>query len=93
MRAGSIAAGIHAGIGTVAAGSVFATLTIAAMFGFGLPVVLGGVWGISSAVLWGIAWWKKGHGNGGAENGILLICDGTEDDEGKSGGKLQGKQD
>jgi hypothetical protein len=51
MSAGSIAAGIHAGIGSVAAGSVFATLTSAAMFGYGLPILLGGVWGVSSAVL------------------------------------------
>lgn len=62
---GSIAAGVQAGIGSVAAGSLFATLTSAAMAGYGLPIVLGSVWGISSAVLWGITVWKNwGKGDG-----------------------------
>ena len=56
---GSIAAGVQAGIGNVAAGSIFATLTSAGMSGYGAPIVFGGVWGISSAVCWGIAAWKK----------------------------------
>ncbi|KAG9184969.1 hypothetical protein G6011_11799 [Alternaria panax] len=59
IAAGSIAAGIQAGIGSVAAGSVFATLTSAAMAGYGAPIVLGGVWGISSVVCWGVTAWKK----------------------------------
>ncbi|KAF2448235.1 hypothetical protein P171DRAFT_428344 [Karstenula rhodostoma CBS 690.94] len=59
VAAGSIAAGIQAGIGNVVAGSVFATLTSAGMAGYGLPIVLGGVGGISSAVGWGIAAWKR----------------------------------
>lgn len=59
IRLGSIAAGIQAGIGSVAAGSVFATLTSAAMAGYGAPIVLGGVWGISSVVCWGFAAWKR----------------------------------
>jgi hypothetical protein len=56
---GSIAAGIQAGIGSVAAGSGFAILTSAAMAGYGVPIVFGGVWGVSSGVLWGIAAWKN----------------------------------
>jgi len=59
MRTGSIAAGVQAGIGSVAAGSVFATLTSAAMAGYGVPIVFGGVWAISSAIGWGIAAWKR----------------------------------
>ncbi|KAF7679788.1 hypothetical protein GT037_001439 [Alternaria burnsii] len=59
VAAGSIAAGIQAGIGSVAAGSVFATLTSAAMAGYGAPIVFGSVWGVSSAVCWGFALWKK----------------------------------
>ncbi|KAF2024472.1 hypothetical protein EK21DRAFT_94053 [Setomelanomma holmii] len=63
VAAGSIAAGIQAGIGgSVAAGSVFATLTSAAMAGYGVPIVFGSVWGISSAVCWGIAAWKRWRG-------------------------------
>jgi hypothetical protein len=49
MVSGSIAAGIQAGIGSVVAGSGF----------YGVPIVFGSVWGISSAVLWGAAAWKK----------------------------------
>ena len=41
--AGSIAAGIQAGIGNVAAGSLFATLQSAAMGGFGVAIVSGTV--------------------------------------------------
>jgi hypothetical protein len=55
IEIGSIAAGIQAGMGNVAAGSIFATLTSAAMAGYGVPVVYGGVWGTSSAVYWGLA--------------------------------------
>jgi hypothetical protein len=55
---GSIAAGIQTGIGSVAAGSILATVTSAAMAGYGVPIVLGGVWGIGSAICWGIAAWK-----------------------------------
>jgi hypothetical protein len=66
IATGSIAAGIQAGIGSVAAGSVFATLTSAAMAGYGVPIVFGGVWGISSVVCWGLAAWRNWR-KGGAE--------------------------
>jgi hypothetical protein len=60
---GSIAAGIQAGIGSVAAGSLFAVLQSAAMGGFGVPIVCGVTWGVTSLVCWGagalMAWWKK----------------------------------
>jgi hypothetical protein len=59
MTTGTLAAALQASIGSVAAGSVFATLTSAAMAGYGVPIVLGGVWGVSSAILWAIAAWKK----------------------------------
>jgi hypothetical protein len=29
------------------------------MSGYGAPVVFGGVWGISSAVCWGVAAWRR----------------------------------
>ncbi|KAH6848489.1 hypothetical protein BKA58DRAFT_450916 [Alternaria rosae] len=59
---GSLAAWIQASIGNVAAGSVFATLTSAAMAGDGTPIVLRGVWGVSSVssvLCWVSAAWKK----------------------------------
>ncbi|KAA8617301.1 Ifi-6-16 multi-domain protein [Pyrenophora tritici-repentis] len=75
IAAGSIAAGVHAGIGSVAAGSTFAILTSAAMGGYGVPIVFGGVWAISTAVMGGIAAWKRwrGGGSGGGSGGRLLI--------------------
>ncbi|KAH7077480.1 hypothetical protein BKA63DRAFT_466624 [Paraphoma chrysanthemicola] len=69
IAAGIIAAGLQASIGSVAAGSVFATLTSAAMGGFGVPIVLGSVWGISSAALWGLAAWKRWRGRDGDRKG------------------------
>ncbi|KAF2133286.1 hypothetical protein P153DRAFT_381724 [Dothidotthia symphoricarpi CBS 119687] len=77
IAAGSIAAGIQAGIGSVAAGSTFAILTSAGMAGFGVPIVLGGVWLTSSAICWGaVSIWKKfvGRGDGPADD--------DEDDDG-----------
>ncbi|KAI8937285.1 hypothetical protein NX059_006493 [Plenodomus lindquistii] len=93
--AGSIAAGLQAGIGNVAAGSTFAVLTSAMMGGGGLPVVLGGVWGISTAVMGGIALWKRwsgaesrGHDN--AARGAYLAIEGSDDNEDRSdGGKAK----
>ncbi|KAF1934734.1 hypothetical protein EJ02DRAFT_507365 [Clathrospora elynae] len=65
IAAGSIAAVVHAGIGSVAGGSTFAILTSAAMGGYGVPIVFGGVWAISTAVVGGIAAWKRWRGGGG----------------------------
>ncbi|KZM28362.1 uncharacterized protein EKO05_0005186 [Ascochyta rabiei] len=62
IAAGSIAAGIHAGIGSVAAGSAFATLTSAAMGGYGAIIVFGGVWAVPTAVLGMVAIWKRWKG-------------------------------
>ncbi|ORY00368.1 hypothetical protein BCR34DRAFT_575758 [Clohesyomyces aquaticus] len=45
--AGSLAAGIHASISSVAAGSTFAILTSAGMAGYGVPIVLGIYWGLT----------------------------------------------
>ncbi|EUC42079.1 hypothetical protein COCMIDRAFT_29260 [Bipolaris oryzae ATCC 44560] len=46
--------------GGIAAGSIAAaTLTSAATSGYGVSIILGGVWGISSVVCWGLAAWKK----------------------------------
>lgn len=59
VRIGSIAAGIQAGIGNVVAGSIFATLTSAVMSGYGVPIISGSVWSISSVVCWVLAAWKK----------------------------------
>ncbi|KAF2865081.1 hypothetical protein BDV95DRAFT_456288, partial [Massariosphaeria phaeospora] len=42
---GSLAAAIQAQIGLVGAGSLFAIVQSAAMAGYGLPIVLGTVWG------------------------------------------------
>jgi hypothetical protein len=77
MKLGSIAASIQAVIGSVTAGSFFATLTSAAMSGFGAPIVYGGVFAISSAVCWGIAawkkWWKKDDDGDENQHEILSI--------------------
>lgn len=59
VKPGSIAAAIQASIGNVVAGSLFAFLTSAGMGGFGFPILMGSVWGISSLVCWGYAAWKK----------------------------------
>ncbi|KAL5420064.1 hypothetical protein PMIN03_000272 [Paraphaeosphaeria minitans] len=59
IAAGSVAAGIQAGIESVGAGSIFAVLTSAGMAGYGVPIVFGGVWALSSIVCWGVAAWKK----------------------------------
>jgi hypothetical protein len=48
---GSIATGVQALIGSIAAGSGFAILTSATMAGYGVPIVFGDLWGISSAML------------------------------------------
>ncbi|KAF1935245.1 hypothetical protein EJ02DRAFT_460555 [Clathrospora elynae] len=64
IAAGSIAAGAQVGIGSVVAGSIFEILTSAAMAGYGVPIVFGGVWVISSAVLAGFAAWKRGRTGG-----------------------------
>ncbi|KAF1828095.1 hypothetical protein BDW02DRAFT_652255 [Decorospora gaudefroyi] len=65
IAAGSIAAGVQAGIGSVAAGSTFAIFTSAAMGGYGVPIVFGGIWAISTGVMCGIAAWFGGGGSGG----------------------------
>ncbi|KAI4648389.1 uncharacterized protein J4E79_010011 [Alternaria viburni] len=49
--AGSAAAAMQAGIGNVVAGSVFATFTSAMMGGYGAPVIFGGLWGITAALV------------------------------------------
>ncbi|EUC39644.1 hypothetical protein COCMIDRAFT_110973 [Bipolaris oryzae ATCC 44560] len=59
IAAGSTAAGFQAGIGNFAAGSIFATLTSAVISGYGVPIIFGSVWSISSVVCWGLATWKK----------------------------------
>ncbi|KAL1794495.1 hypothetical protein ACET3X_007916 [Alternaria dauci] len=69
VAAGSIAAGIQAGIGNVAAGSLFATLTSAGMAGYGAPVVFGGVGVVSSVVCWGFAAWKRWRKRSGRDDG------------------------
>lgn len=78
IKLGSTAAGIHASIGSVAAGSLFATLTSAGMGGFGVPIVIGTVWGVTSAVGWGIAAWR---GWFGGRDGTEDVGDGDDGDE------------
>ncbi|KAF1842156.1 uncharacterized protein K460DRAFT_293919 [Cucurbitaria berberidis CBS 394.84] len=58
VAAGTIAAGIQAGIGNIVVGSTFAIFTSAAMGGYGVPIVFGGIWVLSSTILGGIAAWK-----------------------------------
>ena len=77
---GSITAGVHVGIGGVAAGSTFATITSAAMGGYGVPIVFGGVWGISTAVVGGIAAWKRWTGGGGGGDSVRYGNDNDDDD-------------
>ncbi|KAI4917708.1 hypothetical protein J4E85_009800 [Alternaria conjuncta] len=63
--AGSAAAAMHAGIGSVVAGSVFATCTSAMMGGYGAAIIFGGVWAISIALVGLVAamrkCWKSHH--------------------------------
>jgi hypothetical protein len=57
------------------------------MGGYGVPIVFGGVWAISTAVVGGIAAWKRcrGGGGGGGSGGRALIG-GRNDDGGDGGG-------
>jgi hypothetical protein len=82
-RVGSIAAGVHAGIGSVAAGSTFAILMSAAMGRYGVPIVFSGVWAISTAVIGGIAAWKRLRGGGDGHGGRPLTeCPDGDDGDG-----------
>jgi hypothetical protein len=53
LYVGSLAAALQAQIGVVGAGSLFVIVQRAAMAGYGLPIVLGTVWGGASLVYWG----------------------------------------
>ncbi|KAF2115547.1 hypothetical protein BDV96DRAFT_646540 [Lophiotrema nucula] len=71
--AGSIAAGIQAALGNVAAGSLFAILTSAAMGGYGVVIVSSIAWGVTSLVcsslalaVWNV-WRDKKKGEDGGE--------------------------
>ncbi|KAF1959610.1 hypothetical protein CC80DRAFT_501811 [Byssothecium circinans] len=99
VAAGSIAAGIQAGIGNVAVGSLFALLTSAGMGGFGVPIVIGTVFGASALGCGGLAVWNKyrGKSGGGASDnegdggpppsaGPLLLKDEEEEEEDKETG-------
>lgn len=62
---GSIAAGAQAGIGSVAAGSTFATLQSAAMGGYGVAAVAGvvqAIGGVIAGAAGGIAAWVQSEG-------------------------------
>ena len=59
MILGSMAAGIQAGIGNVAAGSAVAVLTSAGMGGAGLAAVMGVSACIPVAVAGGVALWTQ----------------------------------
>jgi hypothetical protein len=53
------------------------------MAGYGAPIVFGSVWGISSAVCWGFAAWKKwkkgfGHADDAGHANNLTDGQGTE---------------
>lgn len=63
MEVGSLAAGIQAGIGNVAAGSVFAGLTSAGAGGAALGVAQGVGAGVAAAVAGGSAY-VRGKSNG-----------------------------
>ena len=56
---------MHAGIGSVVAGSVFTTCTSAMMGGYGAVIIFGGVWAISTVSLILVAAmrkrWKSHH--------------------------------
>ncbi|KAH9871566.1 hypothetical protein J1614_005821 [Plenodomus biglobosus] len=83
--AGSVAAGIQAGIGNVAAGSSFAILTSAMMGGGGLGSILMGIWGSCTTVMGVIAAWKRlcgssGDGDNGADNSTRLAIKYNDED-------------
>jgi hypothetical protein len=93
LASGSLAAAIQASIGSVAAHSVFATLTSAAMAGYGAPIVFGGLWGVSSAILWGIVAWKKYRaGAAGAAGGVEDRDGPTSAEGGGNGGDGDGDE-
>ncbi|KAG4260543.1 hypothetical protein FPRO03_02366 [Fusarium proliferatum] len=74
------AAGIQSGIGSVVAGSAFATLQSAGAGGFGLAVVNGVVQAAGVVVGGsGVATKLKGQGNGDNDNGDQEETDGTHD--------------
>jgi hypothetical protein len=63
------------------------------MGGYGVPIVFGGVWAISTAVVGGIAAWKRwragGRGGGGSGRGHLL--ERPNGDGGDGGGSDDGE--
>jgi hypothetical protein len=57
------------------------------MGGYGVPIVFGGVWAISTAVVGGIADWKRWRGGrGGGGSGGRVLIGGHNDDGGDGGG-------
>jgi hypothetical protein len=90
---GSIATGVQAGIGSVAAGSGFAILTSATMAGYGVAIVFGDLW--ESAVLcYGALQHGKNRGRGydnARITGAGNAGDEDQDDDGSDiGPKLVG---
>ncbi|RKL41052.1 hypothetical protein BFJ72_g5947 [Fusarium proliferatum] len=80
VSAGLLAAGIQSGIGSVVAGSAFATLQSAGAGGFDLAVVNGVVQAAGVVVGGsGVAAKLKGQGNGDNDNGDQEETDGTHE--------------
>ncbi|PHH89803.1 hypothetical protein CDD83_5235 [Cordyceps sp. RAO-2017] len=86
IQAGSLAAAVQSGLGSVVAPGLFATLQSAAMGGYGVPAVLGVVKGAGGAILAGStargALWGKKHdrADGGDE------AEGQQEEEGSGDG-------
>jgi hypothetical protein len=57
------------------------------MGGYGVPIVFGGIWAISTAVMGGIAAWKRSRG-GGDDDGFTVMKIDPSGGDGDSGGAV-----
>ncbi|KAL1639940.1 hypothetical protein SLS58_007366 [Diplodia intermedia] len=80
IGAGSAAAGIQASTGSVAAGSLFATLTSAMMGGYGVPIVFGSIGAVYAAGVTGLVL-SKGRFSGDAHMAGAGDSNGNDDDD------------
>ena len=81
--ADSVAAGIQASIGSIAAGSTFAVFTSAGMGGYGAAIVFGSAWAVPMVCLGATAAWKRWQGARDRDYGSRKVIDDASRDDGQ----------